>query len=345
MDEPAGQNPASDAAPNPGLIMEMLNAHQRSSALKGAIELGLFTAIGSELQTAAELAERCHADPRGMRILCDYLVVQQLLSKTDDRYGLTPTAAVFLDERSPHSLAPAARFLNSPDLINAFRDVAGLVRHGGTLLERQGTTDTEYEGWVEFAKSMVPMMRVPAAFIGSLAAKLRTGPLRVLDIAAGHGLFGIEVARACPQAQIVALDWPNVLTVAEENARAAGLTDRYSLRPGDALQVDLGTGFDLVLLTNFLHHFDRPACESLMRRIRNSLNPGGLVLTLEFVPNEDRVSPPIPATFAFTMLGTTPAGDAFTFAEYEAMFRSAGFASSELLPVPNSPQAVIVTRL
>jgi ubiquinone/menaquinone biosynthesis C-methylase UbiE len=186
---------------------------------------------------------------------------------------------------------------------------------------------------------------MPAAQqIGALAAKLKSGPVRVLDIAAGHGMFGISVAKANPQASIVALDWAAVLEVATENAIAAGIQDRYALLPGDAMSVPFGTGFDIVLLTNFLHHFDRATCELVMRKVYDCLNDNGCIITLEFVPNEDRVSPPTAATFSLMMLGTTPAGDAYTFSEYDAMWKSSGFATSELIELPDSPQCLIVTR-
>ncbi len=330
--------------PNPGRILETLNAHQQSAALRGAIELEVFTRIAQGHRTAASLAERCEADTRAMRILCDYLVVHEFLTKERDEYGLTPMAAVFLDKRSPGYMGGIARFVNSPDQLHAFHDVAELVRRGTTLLDRDGTTAAEYEGWIDFARCMVPMMMPAAEHIGLLAAELKSGPIRVLDVAAGHGMFGISVAKANPKASIVALDWEMVLEVAKQNATAAGIHDRYSLLPGDAMSVRFGKGFDIVLLTNFLHHFDRATCESVMRKTHECLNDDGCVITLEFVPNEDRVSPPVAATFSFTMLGTTPAGDAFTFAEYDGMWKSSGFANSELIELHNSPQRVIVTR-
>jgi SAM-dependent methyltransferase len=138
---------------------------------------------------------------------------------------------------------------------------------------------------------------------------------------------------------------PAVLTVAQEHARKAGVDARFSLLEGDALRVDLGSGYDVVLLTNFLHHFDAATCEALLRRIARSLTPSGVVITLEFVPSEDRVTPAPTARFAAVMLATTAAGDAYTFAEYQAMFRNAGFSHNELHPLPDSPQSGIRSTL
>ena len=153
------------------------------------------------------------------------------------------------------------------------------------------------------------------------------GPQRVLDIAAGHGMFGIALAQRNPQAEVVAVDWAGVLKVASENAAKMGVAARHRGVPGDAFKVDWGTGYDLALMTNFLHHFDRETCTSLLRKTAASLKPGGRVAVLEFVPNDDRVSPPMAASFALQMLGNTPAGDAYTFRELSAMLTAAGFGS------------------
>src|SRR5262249_37193947 len=134
-------------APNPGRIFDILNAHQQSAALRGAIELELFTRIAEGHRTSESLASQCAADKQAMRILCDYLVVHELLTKQGNEYGLTPLAAMCLDKRSPTYLGGIARFVNSDDLLRAFGDVAELVRRGTTLLSSDGTTSTEYEGW------------------------------------------------------------------------------------------------------------------------------------------------------------------------------------------------------
>jgi SAM-dependent methyltransferase len=327
--------------PNPGLIWDNINAYQRTACLKGAVELELFTHIGEGAHTAVDLAAKCGGTERGVRILCDFLTVNGLLTKHEGKYGLTPDSAMFLDKRSAAYLGGTLTFLNDPALTSGFNDVAEVVRRGATTLEGSGTVDPDDPIWVEFAQTMPPIVAPAAQFIAEIAAS--EGPQRVLDIAAGHGLFGIGIARRNPLAQIVPLDWSAVLEVAKANAAAAGVAGRYRPIVGNAFTADFGSGYDLVLLTNFLHHFDKATCETLLRKIRASLAPGGRVMTLEFVPNEDRVSPPAPATFSMMMLCTTPAGDAYTFDDLSAMFAAAGFSKSERLDVPRSPETVIVS--
>ena len=328
--------------PDPQLIWDTMNAYQRTSALRAAIELDMFTALGEGAATAEEIANRCNASARGTRILCDYLTIIGLLAKAGARYSLTPTSAAFLDPRSPACMASMVTFINAPKLMAGFADLAATVRRGGTVLQQGGMNEAELDEWVTFAKSMMPLMGPASEFIAEEAVR-GAAPRRVLDIAAGHGLFGIAVARRAPEAEIVALDWPNVLKVAEEHARSAGVGNRYRSLAGDAFQVEFGSDYDAVLLTNFLHHFNQEQCETLLRRIHRCLKPGGRLFTLEFVPNEDRVTPPIPASFSLMMLGATADGDAYTMKQLDGMMRAAGFGSSELKQVPKSPQQLIVS--
>jgi 2-polyprenyl-3-methyl-5-hydroxy-6-metoxy-1,4-benzoquinol methylase len=166
--------------------------------------------------------------------------------------------------------------------------------------------------------------------------------VRVLDIAAGHGLFGIEVAKQHAQARIAAVDWAPVLEVAKGNAAKAGVADRYETIPGSAFDVEYGGPYDIVLLTNFLHHFDPETCIGLLKKVHAALKPGGRVAALEFVPNEDRVSPPMAASFSMTMLATTRAGDAYTLKDLEGMYRKAGFDRVTAHPVPTGPHTVVM---
>jgi ubiquinone/menaquinone biosynthesis C-methylase UbiE len=168
--------------------------------------------------------------------------------------------------------------------------------------------------------------------------------VRVLDIAAGHGIFGVMLAQQNPRAEVVAVDWPGVLAVAVDNARKAGVHDRYRTLPGDAFKVEYGSGYDIALLTNFLHHYDIPTCTVLLRKVAAALKPGGRAVILEFVPNEDRVSPPIPAGFSLMMLSGTPAGDAYTLAELQTMTREAGFKGVTTHALPTPETVVIATK-
>ncbi|MFO1045631.1 MAG: class I SAM-dependent methyltransferase [Planctomycetaceae bacterium] len=333
----------SSQVPSPGLFFDTINAYQRTQALKTAIEINLFSSIAGGSTTAAELAATCGVAERGVRILADYLVIAGFLTKSAERYGLTPDSSTFLTRSSPAYLGGTLQFLLTPSLTECFTQLTAAVKRGGTAVSYDGTVSHDNPIWVDFARAMGPMMHLPAQLLAGLIGGEKSAPLRVLDIAAGHGLFGISVAQQYPKAHVTALDWKNVLQVAQENAERAGIADRYSLLPGSAFDTDWGGPYDVVLLTNFLHHFDLATCEQIARKAREALAPRGRAITLEFIPDEGRVTPVGTAGFALTMLATTGHGDAYTFAEYERVFAKSGFVKSEFYPLPPTMQQAVIS--
>ncbi len=330
--------------PSPEHFFNAANAFQQSAVIKGAIELDIFTAIAEGKTTVQALAVKCNASERGMRIMCDYLTLMDFLTKSGGEYGLTPDSAVFLNRNSPAYIGATLEFLQSATIREAFTDVAGVVRKGGTLVSEEGTMSEENPIWVRFARAMMPTMIMPGQMIAQLVQVDPNRKIELLDIAAGHGIFGISFAQRYPNIEVVAADWAPVLEVAKENAKIFGVADRYRTIPGSAFNVNFGDGYDLVLLTNFLHHFDVETIVKLLRKIYVALNDGGRVVTYEFVPNDDRISPPIAAAFSMVMLASTRGGDAYTFDEYRKMFSDAGYSNSEIHPLPPSPENVIVSH-
>lgn len=322
---------------NPAPIFDCFTAYQKTAAMQAAVDIGLFSAIAAGHKTAAAMAKACDASERGVRVLADYWTVNGLLTKSGDNYKLTPETAMFLDRKSPAYLGGVMGFLNGP-IKPHFERLTQSIRHGGC--ESGSTVEAEYDGWISFAEEMGAMM-FPSA--GAIAELLGPVSGRALDVAAGHGLFGIVLAQKNPGLCVVALDWPKVVAIAKQRADKMGVGDRVSTIAGDAFTVDLQGPYDAILLTNLLHHFNPERCIVLLKRLRAALRPGGKLVTLEFVPNADRVAPPMSATFPLVMLATTAAGDAYTFAELEQMFRAAGFTKNELHQPADSPQQIIVS--
>jgi Methyltransferase domain/Dimerisation domain len=257
--------PSRSTKPSPERIFSTLIAYEQTEALKAAIELDIFTKIGEGANEPSTLAKAAGAAERGVGILCDYLTVFGFLTKENSRYSLTQDSAVFLDRRSPAYMGSMANFLAAPMNRENFGVLAQAVRQGGSATGRGDNSVPRDEFWVEFAKSMAPLAVPAAEFIAGLTGAAEGKPCKVLDIAAGHGMFGITIARRNPNAQVVALDWPAVLEVAQQNAKKFGVADRIRTRAGSAFDTDFGEGYDYVLLTNILHHFDPPGCQRLMR--------------------------------------------------------------------------------
>jgi ubiquinone/menaquinone biosynthesis C-methylase UbiE len=334
----------AEGKPSPDGIFDAITAYQKTAAMKAAVDLDVFTHLAESPATAAELARRCNAAERGIRILCDYLAVHGFLTKSADSYAVTQDTGVFLNRKSPAYAGGALDFLLSPELDGAFESLSEAVRRGGTARPNQGSVAPDHPMWITFARAMGGLM-VPASHgLAELIPLNRNQSLRVLDIAAGHGMWGIGFAKEFPQAQIVALDWASVLQVAKENAQQNGIGNRFTTITGSAFEVDLGRDYDVVLVPNFLHHFNSADCVKFLKRVHAALKPGGYVAIVEFVPNPDRISPPGSAGFSLVMLATTPEGDAYTLAEYADMLSRSGFEAPKLHPLPASVNQAVISK-
>jgi hypothetical protein len=198
-----------------------------------------------------------------------------------------------------------------------------------------GTLAPEHPVWVEFARAMA----VPGMFFARILADCLQEPVdrprKILDIAGGHGLYGIEFAKRNPHAEIFAVEWQPVLDVALGHAAKAGVSERFHPIPGDALSVKFGSGYDLALITNFLPDLD--STEGLLKRIRSALGDEGRVAIFELMLNEDQVSPPAAVELDLTLLATTPGGETRTASQLSEALRRAGFERVEIREVPPAP--------
>jgi 2-polyprenyl-3-methyl-5-hydroxy-6-metoxy-1,4-benzoquinol methylase len=322
------------------LVFETLQAHQQTSALRAGIELNVFTAIAGGARTLEALAPVCNASVKGLRVLCDFLTISGFLTKDESGYALTPDSEVFLVESSPAYMGGMASFLFHPFMEKGVANVTDAVRKGGTTLPDLGSVSDDNPIWVNFARGMAPLAMPSAGVIARLAAG--SGPMKVLDIAAGHGIYGITLAQHNSSAEIHALDWKNVLAVAHENAVKFGVAGRWRAIEGSAFAADFGSGYDLVLVTNFIHHFDVPTNVGLFEKIRAAMKPGGKMAIVEMAVDDDRITPAGAGRFAMTMLTTTPSGDAFSQREIAAMCTRAGFDEVTHHSVPDTPQTVTI---
>ena len=329
----------TDVWPHP--VFDTAFGYLRTAAITAAVKLDIFTLIGAGSSTVEALAAKCAASARGLRILCDYLTTIGLLQKRDFEYSLVPAAKRYLDRSSPFALTSGIDFLAAPEMVAmALDDPVAYVCRGGS--EGPTVVAPDSAVWVRFARAMAPFAIQAAKRLAAYVSTLPQAPRRVLDVAAGHGLYGIEVAKAIPDATVTAIDWTEVIAIARENALAARVHDRMHFVEGSAFEVQWGGGFDLIVVGNLLHHFGNDDCVALLRKAKSGLSAGGRLLAVEFVPNADRVSPPLPATFAFVMLATTPRGDAHTIEDYDAMARAAGFSGATARSLAPTAQTLVV---
>ncbi|MEW6271808.1 MAG: methyltransferase [Thermodesulfobacteriota bacterium] len=333
---------ADDA--NPAILFDNFFAFIRTGVMKAALELDLFTHIARGHRTADALARAAGGDPRGVRILLDTLCVFGFLDKdASGAYALRPLAEAMLVRGSPAYAGGFMRITANRWLWDAVGKLTDVVRSGKPP---EAMVDTPgHEFWVEFAEASEQMSSVGAGMVAGLLELDPTRPLEVLDVACGSGVYGFAVLDAVPGAHVTALDWPNVLEQTRRVAEKRGLADRVTWLGGSAFEAPLPERrFDLVLASNFYHHFSPEQNVELSRRLLATLKPGGTLAIQDWVADDRRTGPPQAVLFAVVMLASTRSGDVYTLAEYRRILESAGFVELRAREVPLIGAQLLLAR-
>ena len=304
------------------------------------MELDLFTRIAHGVDTVHKIAGELGVPVRGVRLLCEHLAATGIIEKEDDLLRLTPESAAFLDRKSPKYVGSALECLNAPPVLRDFARLTDTVRAGKSV----SVDAAAFKGrpdWFQAARGVAD----PAA-AAALFAEAVTFPegssLKILDMGAQDGLFGIALANRYPKSVIVALDSPEALRAAQVNADAATLRTRFQNIPGNPLDAPLGMEYDAVILAEKLYQFEPPQITTLFMRIRYALKKSGHLVILEFLSDETPESAREFAGFRLNLLASTPRGDAYTQAEVKGMLESSGFKVVDVRPLP-AVRATLVT--
>ena len=328
-------SPTQPVAASPDDFMQQLNAWREARIALTAIELDLFSVVG-EGATAAEVAHRLHADLRGTACLLHALAALGLLQKRGETFTNGPVAARFLRAGSPDDRRGA--LLHTAALWHRWSALTGCVRSGQPAPRGpREAADTESFIAAMHANST---QRAPALIAALDLENVR----RVLDVGGGSGGYAIALARALPEARVEVLDLADVVPLAGRYLREAGVADRVSTRVGDLNADDLGSGYDLILISAICHMNGPAENADLIGRAARALAPRGRVVVLDHILEPDRTAPVAGAIFAVNMLINTPAGGNYTEAEYFGWMRDAGLADVTHVRMPGPTGLVVGTR-
>jgi ubiquinone/menaquinone biosynthesis C-methylase UbiE len=326
--------PSSQTQASPQRILATLQAYRDAAVLNTAIELELFTRIAHGNDTANKLAAELSVPVRGIKLLCDYLASAGLIIKDGEGLKLPADTAMFLDKRSPSYLGGVAGSLYSTRLLRGFERLTEFVRGDAGTVE----PITIKPDWFDAGRGVMDLAGAARAFADAVI--LPGGPVKVLDVGAGNGAYGIAIAEKYPEAIIVAVDRPAPLRSAQMNGARAKLGTRYQNIPGDFLTMPLGTAYDAAILTDRLYQLEPAQSELLLSQIRFALKNSGQLLILEFL-SEGR---PEYAGFSLTMLTAAPHGRAYSMAEVRDLLRLADFRSVESQSLPAAHATLLTAR-
>lgn len=337
----AAEKHGTGERPNPALLMHLSFAFAQTQILQSAVDLELFTHIDEGRHTAAELAKAAGADERGIRILANALVGFKTLDRDGERYVLTDTSKTFLSKHSPAYIGNWVQ--NISELTEPWRNLTSVVKTGHPARK----VETEEHG-AEFFSRLVETLYVMGSPGADAAARNvvagRRG-LRVLDIGAGSGVWGIHMAKHDPEARVTVADFAKVIEVTKKFVARNGMTERFEYLPGDFRQTEFGESrFDIVTLGHICHSEGPRQTKELFAKIRRALKPDGQVVIGEFLVDEERKENQFGLIFAVNMLVNTQEGDTFSARELSQWLRDAGFGEVEMMDAP-APSPLIIGKV
>ena len=311
--------------------------------MKAATDNGIFDALKNGPLTAEEISIRTQTSPRGTSAIVEALTGMELLEKMDRRYRLANDAAAFLVSDRPGYLGGMLHHLTK-QILPDWMQLSEITKTGRPAV---GVNQEDYGAafFEKFVEALFHFNFGAACALGkALAPKYSGRPVRVLDIAAGSGVWGIGIAQALPQAQVTALDFARVLETTKRCVERVHLTDQFTFVPGNALEADPGSGFDIAVLGHILHSEGAERSRQLLKRVFDQLAPGATVAIAEFLVNQERTGPVNSLIFNVNMLVHTDAGAAYSFEDLKQWLEAAGFIHVRTLEAPAPSPLVLAEK-
>ena len=328
----------------PERLMELSFAYAPPLIISAAVSNKVFDSLENGAKTSEQVAQETGASARTLRILMNALVGLNLLKKDrQQKYSLTPESAAFL---LSHKLGTHAGFFGTiaPQIISRWLRLSDIVREGRPAVAvNQETEGTEF--FSQLVERIIPMSYPPAQKLGDHLKLAKTkNELRVLDLAAGSGIWGIALAQKSPRVRVTAVDWAGMIPTTKRISQKFGVGDRLNYVEGDILEVNFGGGYDIATLGHILHSEGEDRSRQLLAKTFRALKSGGTIAIAEWLVNDDRTKPLPSLMFAVQMLVNTEKGDTFSFNEIKNWLEEAGFKKVRKLKAPGPSPLVLATK-
>jgi (2Fe-2S) ferredoxin/ubiquinone/menaquinone biosynthesis C-methylase UbiE len=318
----------------PDDLNQTLRAYMESRALLTALELDVFTAVGSGA-TAAAVAQKISTHPRATEMLLNALAAMGMLVKQQGVFRCTPATARFFTTGSQDNARPG--LIHTANIWHRWSNLTDSVR-AGTAVGHQEMANRGND-WTE--PFIAAMHRNASERAPLIVQAVGAAGERMLDVGGGSAAYSIAFAQAHEKLHATVLDLPTVLPIAQRHINAAGLSGRVETRAGDLRHDALGRGFTLVLVSAICHMLSPEENQDLLGRCFAALEPHGRLVVQDFILEPDKTAPKQGALFALNMLVGTPAGSTYSHDEYSAWLREAGFMEVRHVRLPG-PASLMV---
>ena len=328
----------------PERLMELSFGYAPPLIISAGVSNKVFDSLEDSPKTSQQVAEKTGASARALQILMNALVGLDLLKKNrQGKYSLTQESAAFLLDNRP---ATHAGFFGTiaPQLISRWLRLSDIVREGRPAVAvNQETEGTEF--FSQLVENIIPMS-YPAA--QKLAEHLKLSKakdkIRVLDLAAGSGIWGIALAQKSPRVRVTAVDWPGMIPTTKRITQKFGVGDRFSYVEGDILEASFGADYDIAILGHILHSEGEKRSRELLKKTFRALKRGGVIAIAEWLVNNERTEPTHALMFAVQMLVNSEKGDTFSFDEIKSWLGEAGFEKVRKLDAPGPSPLILATK-
>src|SRR5882724_6628913 len=325
-------------------LMQFGFAYAPPLIIGAAVSNKVFDALESGAKTVEQVEKETGASERGLRAIMNALVGLDLLKKDRrGRYSVTPESEAFLVSNKPGTLAGFFAMAGT-HLLPDWLHLSEAVRTGvPPMAVNQEATGPKF--FSVLVENIIPMS-YPAAT--ALARALKLGkthrPVRVLDIAAGSGIWGIALAEQSPLVRVTAQDWTEMIPTTRRITQKFGVADRFSYIEGDVLKAEFGTGYDIAILGHILHTEGEERSGKLLAKVFRALKSGGTIAIGEWLVNDRRTGPVPSLIFAVNMLVHSERGDAFSSNEIKSWLQEAGFKKVRKLQAPGPTPLILATK-
>ena len=328
----------------PERLMQFGFAYAPPIIIAAAVSNKVFDSLESGSKTVDQISKETGASARGLRMLMNALVGLELLKKDRHRkYSLTPESAAFLVSNKPGALAGFFR-LNVTQLVSKWLQLGDVVRTGrpAQAVNQEGEGTEFFSGLVE---NIIPMSYATAQTLADhLKLAKAKNEVRVLDLAAGSGIWGIVLAQASARVRVTAVDWAGMIPTTKRITQKFGVGARFKFIEGDLLEADFGSGYDIATLGHILHSEGEERSRQLLKRPFRALKSGGTIAIAEWLVNDERTEPLPSLMFAVQMLVNTEKGDTFSFNEIKSWLEKAGFKKVRKLEAPGPSPLILATK-
>jgi ubiquinone/menaquinone biosynthesis C-methylase UbiE len=325
----------------PERIMQFAWGYVPPLVLEAAVRHRVFDVLDGGPKTIAQVQKETGASERGLTAVMNALVGMDFLAKDKQGlFSLTPESSAFLVSTKPSFQGGFLRH-GSEQLIPKWLHLNKIVETG----RPEAAVNLEEAGGDFFQRFVVDIFPLSYPAAQTLSRHLSADAVvRVLDLAAGSGVWSIALAQGSEKATVTVVDWPEVIPITRKTVSKFGLAERYSYVAGDLLQADFGSGHTVATLGHILHSEGRDRSRELLKKTFQGLAPGGTIAVAEFLVNADRTGPLNGLFFAVNMLVNTDSGDTYSFEEISGWLKEAGFTNARTLDAPGPSPLILATK-